>query len=165
MAYLYHYKERQALGFLDLATAKVRAIEAGLSTNAGIKQGIASYRWIGNERVVFHVSAWGGRYSTGLAAVNRDGTRLSWLTGLNHWENNRGNTSRSTFWGSTIIHSSIDDPSRILLASTPNPGAEGARRPDVVRISTTGPWGAGSDRSNRPIEGDGRGPEERRAFV
>ena len=135
MAYIFRYKGREALGFLDLATLKTRAIEAGFSANAGIKQSIDGFDWVADDRVIFRVTAW-RQYGMGFGAVNRDGSRLKWLSGVNRWEDNAGRNNSAQFWGGELLNSTPLDPRRVLMLNLSKVAYRNEVQPDVVQMNT-----------------------------
>ena len=133
IGYTVRLKGRTVLGFLDVATMKITAVEPGV-TEFTARMGVGYFRWVSNDRVLLQTTAWDS-FDAGLAAVNRDRTHWQDLTGFTRWESQHGGGNHQQLDSQEVIFSGRD-AGAILVLNYSQISGEAAHYPEVVRLNT-----------------------------
>jgi acetyl esterase/lipase len=115
LGYIVRQDENSGVGFLNLATMKAEVFWARRDEGYYGTNGVNSFRWVSDERVVIHAYQ-------GMMAINRDGTR----------------EKRLPYFSDAIIHNSGRNPKEVLVLNSPVLAGEARFYPEIMRVDMVG---------------------------
>jgi len=132
LAFLRDYHGQASLHVVSVDEKKLSRLdigEAALANNT--RKDVASFTWVGNERLVISTAVWDMFY--GMIASNWDGSQTVPISG---YEDNRIAVNGGKLWVREVIHTFRDKDQNILMLDRHQDSGGSANRPDILRVDT-----------------------------
>ena len=132
VAFLRDYNGRASLHVAELDKEKLTRLDVGEATlvNDAQKE-VASFRWVGNDRLVITTAVWNSIY--GVVAANWDGGQAVPISG---YEDNRISLNGGKLFATEVIHDFQDKDRSILMLDRHEDGGGSPNRPDILKVDT-----------------------------